>query len=475
MTRCNLGFILVSISLILQGTVNAADPSRGEVEAVLKKSAQFFCEQVAVQGGYVWRYSADLSKREGEGKVDDTAGWVQPPGTPYVGTALIEFYNLTHDDYFLNAAHESAMALVRTQLQSGGWAARLEFAPDQRKRYAYRTDGEATQQARNVTTLDDDMTQSALQFLMQYDKTTEFNDKQVHEAVMYGFDSLIKAQFTNGGWPHVYETPADPNLYPVKNASYRQDDNHTRIEEHWRLYTLNDNLMSDVVDTLMLAYRTYKDERYLDAVKKAGDALILAQMPEPQPGWAQQYDLDMHPAWARKFEPASITGGEAQTVMMTLMDIYGLTGEKKYLDPIPKALAYYQRSLLPDGRLARFYELKTNKPLYFTKDYQLTYSDDDMPTHYGFKVGSNLPRIEKRFDALSAASWFPPDETQKKIPQPSPDTIRRIIQSMDERGAWIEEGRLRYWGDDDPTRRIINPTTFVRNAGALTQYLYHQR
>ena len=31
------------------------------------------------------------------------------------------------------------------------------------------------------------------------------------------------------------------------------------------------------------------------------------QMPDPQPGWAQQYDYDMRPMWARKFEPAAIT------------------------------------------------------------------------------------------------------------------------------------------------------------------------
>ena len=52
---------------------------------------------------------------------------------------------------------------------------------------------------------------------------------------------------------------------------------------------------------------------------------------------------------------------------------------------MPPALAYLKKSLLPDGRLARFYELKTNKPLYFTKTYELTYDDSDMPTHYSFK------------------------------------------------------------------------------------------
>ena len=45
---------------------------------------------------------------------------------------------------------------------------------------------------------------------------------------------------------------------------------------------------------------------------------------------------------------------------------FAVAGNKTYLKPIPRALAYLRRSLLSDGRLARYYELKTNKPLYLT-------------------------------------------------------------------------------------------------------------
>ena len=80
------------------------------------------------------------------------------------------------------------------------------------------------------------------------------------------------------------------------------------------------------------------------------------------------------------------------------MDIYQQTGKPKYLSPLPKAIAYYRSSLLPDGKLARFYELKTNTPLYFTSDYVLTYSDDDMPTHYEFKTVNRLDGIEEEYE-----------------------------------------------------------------------------
>src|SRR5690606_7695752 len=109
-------------------------------------------------------------------------------------------------------------------------------------------------------------------------------------------------------------------------------------------YVLNDDLMPDVVALLLLAYDTYGDQRYLDAVKRAGDFLILAQLPEPQPAWGQQYNNKMQPTWARKFEPPAVTGGESQGVIATLMQIYRRTRERKYLEPIPRALAYLQKS-----------------------------------------------------------------------------------------------------------------------------------
>ena len=117
-------------------------------------------------------------------------------------------------------------------------------------------------------------------------------------------------------------------------------------------------------------------------------------MPDPQPAWAQQYDRQMHPVWDRKFEPPAITGLESQDALETLLLLHRKTGDRKYLAPIPRALDYLKKSRLPDGRIARFYELKTNRPLYFTRDYQLTYDGDRVPTHYGFVFDSRLDTIE---------------------------------------------------------------------------------
>jgi len=464
-------FSQVLLPLLIAAHAAAAEPlPAGEVKAALSKAVAFFRDEVAVEGGYVWRYSHDLSKREGEGKVGDSTIWVQPPATPSVGEALVDVYELTGQRQYLDAARQSAMALVRGQLHSGGWAARIEFDPAARRRYAYRVDGRPSSKARNVSSLDDDKTQSAARFLMRYDAASKFKDDAIHRAAVAAVNSLLAAQFPNGGWPQGYRGPPDGE-FPVKRAAYRDDGQHTRAKAYWDLYTLNDNLISDMIDTLLAAAETYDEDRYRAAALAGGDFLILAQMPEPQPGWAQQYDYEMHPCWARKFEPPAISGGESQRVMTTLMDLYEQTGRRKYLKPIPAALAYYRRSLLPDGRLARFYELKTNRPLYFTKDYQLTYSDKDLPTHYGFIVSSKLERIERRYKSLKAEPWSPPAQQNRPAARPSEESVRRVLDALDSRGAWVEAGRLRYWGKDDSTRRIIDPRTFATNVRILARYL----
>ena len=81
--------------------------------------------------------------------------------------------------------------------------------------------------------------------------------------------------------------------------------------------------------------------------------------------------------------------------METLIRIARHTGRKEYLGPIPRALGYLRRSLLPDGRVARYYELGTNRPLYTDAGYRLTYDDSAAPGHYGWKqpAGSTTEKV----------------------------------------------------------------------------------
>ncbi|MCU0914429.1 MAG: hypothetical protein MUC88_07710 [Planctomycetes bacterium] len=475
---------LVTIVSVLLGTANArgaedAALARGAA-AALRKATAYFRDNVATEGGYLWRYSADLKTREGEGVADDKTVWLQPPGTPAVGQAFLQAYWDTGDRYYLEAALATGHCLVRGQLRCGGWDNSITFDPAKRPGHAYRVDAPvAGRSQRNTATLDDDKTQSALRFLMHLDATLGFKNETIHEAARYALEALLKVQYPNGAWPQQFSQPPDPKACPVVPASY--PDTWPREypgTKYAGFYTFNDNAMGDVVDVMALAAAVYRDQRYLHAVERVGDFILLAQMPEPQPAWAQQYDLQMHPAWARKFEPAAVTGGESQGVIEMLLRIYRETGRRRYLDAVPKALQYLRRSVLSDGRLARFYELKTNRPLYFTKDYVMTYSDADTPTHYVFKVGNRLDSLQRAYEqalALPAAELGPKPYQRPaasgRSARPSAARVLEVIDSLDEQGRWVEPGRLRYHGPEDPTRRIIDCRTFISNCRTLSSYL----
>lgn len=451
-------------------------PARDQARAALLKAAAFYRDKVAAHGGYVYRYSGDLEKREGEGKVDLDRVWVQPPGTPSVGLAYLDAYERTKLPELLDAAKAAGECLIRGQLRSGGWTDSIEFAPDRRKKFAYRVDGPRSRQF-NWTTFDDDKTQAALRMMMRLDQSLEFRDERVHEATNYALESVLKAQFPNGGWPQGYEKAPDPKDFPVLPAKYPETwPRQYPGGDYWVYYTFNDNTVANTIDALLLAAEIYHDPRFRDAAIRAGDFIRLAQLPDPQPAWAQQYDFAMQPVWARKFEPPAVSGGESQRLLTTLMDLYVETGEPRFLEPIPKALEYLEKSRLADGRLARFYELKTNKPLYFTKTYQLTEDDSDVPTHYGFKVESKLDPIGRRFEKLKAATPHELGAIREAVGKshPEPDLAsqaERVIAAMDDRGAWVEPGKLRYHGKGDKTTEVIESETFIRNLGILARYL----
>ena len=392
--------LLILLILLTSAPLRADEVQRQTAVNAMVKATRYFRTHVATNGGYLWRYKTDFSLREGEGTASATTIWVQPPGTPSVGMALLAAYEATRDTLFLNGAVDAAHALAWGQLASGGWDYRIEFDAGQSNRWHYRRDLERgdvqTDDRRNRTTLDDNTTQSALQLLMRVDKTLGFEDAKIHRVVQFGLDALLKAQYPNGAWPQRFEAFPDPEKFPIKKARYPKTWPRTHPDTRYvDYYTFNDNAIADVIETMIEAHAIYGDARYLDAAIRGGDFMLLAQMPAPQPAWAQQYNLDMEPTWARRFEPPAITGGESFGVMQTLLDLYIQTGEQRFLDPIPPALDWAKRSRLADGRIARFYELQTNRPLYFTRDYALTYSDADLPriTHSRWvAAGSSGPR-----------------------------------------------------------------------------------
>lgn len=456
--------------LSIGGSTLFAEPSVQEVEQALERAVTYFSESVAVEGGYVYFYSPDLSRRLGEGAARETEIWVQPPGTPTVGEALLEAWLATGDPGFRDAALAAGKALVYGQLESGGWRNSIEFDPAGPRVDQYRN---GKGRGKNYSTLDDEISQAALKFLVRLDHALESQVPEIKDAVAYGLDRFLQAQFANGAFPQVWLGPV-PAVTPAK-ANYPEYDWRTegRIKEYWDQYTLNDGVAGSVTDLLRTAHQLAGDDRCLEALRKLGGFLIDAQMPEPQPAWAQQYNQQMQPIWARAFEPPAISGRESEDAMIALLKIAEHTGDKKYLEPIVPAVKYLESSLLPDGRLARYYELQSNRPLYMERSgkvYSLTHDDSNLPSHYGWKNETQLETIKNGYRAVVAGQ---PLAGVLESASP-PGEIEEIADSLDDQGRWISryEGELLIGQAKFPVGDLyLSSEVFADNVVALSRWL----
>ncbi len=460
------------IALLLVSSSFAADmPDPAVIGAAMKKAVAYAHTHLAREGGYASTYDKEGKTGEVEHGESPTIISIQPPGTTTMGLAMLRAYRASGDELCLKAARDAAGALIKSQLASGGWDSDFDFDPEKMKKYHLRSQFDAgdkeTGKRRNSSTLDDNKTQSALMFLLEISHEPAFKeDAALQNAKKTAFDALLAAQAPCGAWPQQFSSPSDPSAAVVK-ASYPETWSRTFPKQNYTgYYTLNDGNLDQIAKVLMRAHELEKDERYLTALKKLGDFFILAQMPEPQPTWAMQYDHDMHPAWARKFEPPSVTAYESIGAMETLHSLWVITGDEKYLAPIKPALAWFERSKLPDGTHARFYELKTNKPLFFVKDtYELTYDDSNMPTHYSFKDDQ-----QDNLDDLKAKLAQSREELIQKLAGPqnakdwtkrakgAADKAHKAAESLDAEGRWLKSDR-------------IDGGEFTKNLNAMAYYL----
>ena len=516
MTRVLTILLLLLLAASASRGQTPSPPSRKQTLETLHQAAQFYRTQVSSEGGYHFRYAADLSYGRSEHAEGPTQATVQRAGTPLVALAYLSAFEATAERFFLEAARSAALALVKGQLCSGGWDYIIEFDAAKRAPYRYRADGACEQGAgRNPTTLDDNVTQGALRVLLRVDRALQFQDQEIHAAAAAALDHLLAAQYANGAWPQRFFEPSQAGRHPPQRASYPESWPRTWPGADYRgYYTLNDNSQADVIDAMLEAARIYGEPRYLEAARRGGDFLLRAQMPDPQPAWAQQYNERMQPAWARLFEPPAVTGGESQSVVRILLTLYRETGDSKYIEPLPRALDYLRRSALPEDAnppprkrracppgtrcLARFHELRTNRPLYITKGtqvrlpghptlrpdgYELSYEDSSTIEHYAMwvngewidEVATELARLReadpaqiRRPDRLIGLS---PWQNRAAHPSPAPqpgELARRaaeVIAALDERGAWAEPGTI---GKADSVVSLFAAEDMVVTAGGRT-------
>ena len=146
----NRMFFMLTVLAVF--SARAAD-TQGQARGALLKGAAFM-RSISAEGGYLWRYSKDLQLVAGENRASRSMMWLQPPGTPSMGMAFLEAYQRTGEPALLDHALAAGGALAKAQLASGGWDYRHDFRDPQRTL------------RRNISTFDDNTSQSCLRFLL---------------------------------------------------------------------------------------------------------------------------------------------------------------------------------------------------------------------------------------------------------------------------------------------------------------------
>jgi PelA/Pel-15E family pectate lyase len=446
----------------------AQAPSRADVLSAMKRATMFMVDTVSVNGGYVWSYLPDLSRRWGEIEARPTMMWLQPPGTATMGHIFLDAFHATGDEYYYQAAERTAAGVIWAQLPSGGWNYVADTAGETSLRQWYATVGknawrlEEFQHYWGNATFDDVTTIDAARLLLRM--YLEKRDPKYRPALDKAIQFVLDSQYPIGGWPQRY--PARPDFIP----------------DYTSFITFNDDVAAENIDFLLQCYQTLGDGRLLDSIRRGMNAFIVLQQGPPQPGWALQYTPDYKPAGARTYEPNSLVTHTSARNIELLIRFYRLTGETKFLARVPEAIDWLAiltspAATAPTGRThPTFVQIGTNKPLYVHREGSNVvngrYYVDENPVktlgHYGSFRRIDVVGLQKQYDQAKALRGADVTRGSPLVdPQPAPvpkffaldpaatEAPADVISALDSRGAWItplEYMSHPYRGDGPATR-----------------------
>ncbi len=288
---------------------------------------------------------------------------------------------LKHEDGWYGSEEAISIAnnVIQYQSPQGGWPKSTDLAR------APLTPGDIPAAGSGrANTFDNDATTVPMQFLARVIHATK--DEAFERAFNKGLVYIFNAQYTNGGWPQ---------FWPLRGDKY-----YSRV-------TFNDGammqimaLLKDVVDR----EETYEfvSEKHRSMAKKAMDLGIdfILRSQVKQNGiptvWCAQHDENtLKPAWARAYEPPSLSGSESVGILRFLMSLQNPS--ETVINAIENGIAWLKKAAIKgvslveikneDGRTdrklvadeaapllwARFYELDTNRPLYLDRDSKFRY------------------------------------------------------------------------------------------------------
>lgn len=298
------------------------------------------------------------------------------------------------------------------QRNTGGWPKNIDMA---RVLTEVEKAGLASQKPEIDSTIDNSATYTQTAFLARVYTAKKLERHK--DAFLKAVDYLLKAQYDNGGWPQYY--PTHPGYY-------------THI-------TYNDNAMIGVMRLLRdivrkkPAYLFVDEDRRLKAekaVEKGIECILKTQVAVEgkRTVWCAQHDeVTLAPAPARKFEPVSLSGYESVGIVRFLMGIEH--PDERVVAAIESAVAWFERSKIngirwvekPDaaklhgfdrvvvkdtsaGPLwARFYEVKTNRPIFIGRDSVIKYDvaeiEDERRNGYRWYVDEPAELLNKDYPA----------------------------------------------------------------------------
>jgi hypothetical protein len=304
-------------------------PSRPRALDAMRRATRFMVETASTNGGYVWSYLADFSRRWGEMEAYPSMIWTQAPGTPEMGQIFLDAYHATGDEYYYQAAERAADALIWGQHETGGWNYIIDFNGEESLRRWYETIGkngwrlEEFQHYYGNATFDDHATAESGRLLLRI--YLEKRDAKFRAPLDKAIDFVLRSQYPSGGWPQRF-----PRMGEFRNHGN---------PDYSGYVTLNDQVAEQNIDFLLLALQQLGDERVREPIQRAMACYITLQQPAPRPGWAQQYTpQDLQPAAARTYEPRSITPHGTRAAIEKMMDFYELTGDRRYLARVPEAI-----------------------------------------------------------------------------------------------------------------------------------------
>ncbi|MBI1317950.1 MAG: hypothetical protein GC168_03240 [Candidatus Hydrogenedens sp.] len=435
-----LGLLAISPATLAQ------TPTQDETRAALDKALTAMAGQQR-NGGWGNSVTVDGSALRGEHDLI-ASDWItlQPPATPKVAGVFLRAARLLGSDPWEGVVMKARDAIMALQTEEGG----------------FPHEGDPAAHSHRSGTFDDDTTTACINFLLDW---AQYSEKPgALDPVTRGAAFIEAAQYHCGGWPQ---------YFPPPRRGYQRD------------VTLNDNVMRNVIFTLLRLHREPVIAGTLECAKRGGECLIRLQGGEGERIWAQQYDPDtLEPSWARKFEPPGYSPAESVGACDALIELYLETGEDRFLAPLPDAFAWYddESHRLPNGKFARLYEPGTHRPVYGRRDVaEKVYDFANATGGYGWQAEWYPHAAKAAYDRIQeiGRDAYLEERAAARAVQPTAASLAeratQAIAAMNADGLWIEhateeEQKFLSTAGHDPDVDMIPSGLFCKHAGALLDY-----